>query len=245
MGIKQSSASTVALVTGASRGLGYALSSLLAHQGVKLCITARDSDRLERAAQEFRKYTDVVALAGDVADARHAQRSVGDALSAFGKIDFLINNASELGPSPLPQLDQLPVGAFERVLRVNVVAPLHLIQLVLPHMKSRNHGVIVNVSSDAGVAAYPGWGGYGASKAALEHMSRILTAELEGSNIRVYVVDPGDMNTEMHRQAEPGVDLSHLPDADGPAAALVQLLEEDSVDSGRFELQKIPFLVKA
>src|SRR5207245_10382207 len=121
------------------------------------------------------------------------------------------NKASELVPSPMPKLEHLPLKRFEQVLRTNVVAPLRLIQLVLPGMRARGEGLIVNVSSDAAVQPYPTWGGYGASKAALEHLSRIMAAEVEGSGVRIYIVDPGDMNTEMHRQAEPGVELSDLP----------------------------------
>src|SRR5207302_10500972 len=142
------------------------------------------------------------------------------------------------GPSPLPDLDHLPIEAFTDVLRVNVVAPLQLIQLVLPGMRSHKSGLIINVTSDAGVQAYPTWGGYGASKAALEHLSRVLAAELEETAIRVYVVDPGDMDTAMHRAAEPGVDLSHLPTPDRVAPAFVQLLQEQA-RFGRFEAQRL------
>ena len=124
-----------------------------------------------------------------------------------------MNNASTVGPSPMPALADYPLDAFVAVLQTNLVAPLHLAQLVLPGMRARGSGVILNVSSDAGSEAYAGWGGYGTSKAALEHLSRVLAAELEGSGVRVDVVDPGDMNTQMHREAEPGVDLSGLPRA--------------------------------
>jgi len=140
-------------------------------------------------------------LLDHVAGAREAAQA---GRRAFGTVDVLINNASELGPSPMPALEELDWRDFLRVLRVNVAGPLHLAQLVIPGMRARGEGVIINVSSDAGVNAYPGWGGYGASKAALEHLSRTLAAELDGSGIRVYVVDPGDMNTRMHRDAEPG-----------------------------------------
>ncbi len=140
-------------------------------------------------------------------------------------VDVLVNNASSLGPSPLPELADYPLPTLEDVFRVNVVAPLQLIQLVLPAMRERHAGLIVNVTSDAAVEAYPTWGGYGASKAALEQASRVLAAELEGSGIRVYVVDPGDMNTQMHQDAEPGVDLSNLPDPEAVAPAFVRLLD--------------------
>jgi NAD(P)-dependent dehydrogenase (short-subunit alcohol dehydrogenase family) len=189
-------------------------------------------------AEELRGATEVVALAGDVADPRHAHELVQAGLEAFGRIDVLINNASELGPSPMPELQDLPGDQFETILRVNLVAPLRLTQLVLPHMRSRGDGLIINITSDAGVQAYPTWGGYGASKAGLEHLSRIWAAELENSGVRVYVVDPGDMNTAMHAAAEPGVDLSHLPNPEVVAPAFVQLLDE-TAPSGRFEAQRL------
>jgi NAD(P)-dependent dehydrogenase (short-subunit alcohol dehydrogenase family) len=173
-----------------------------------------------------------------VGDPRFAAELVAAGLKTFGAIDVLVNNASELGPSPMPELEFLPLGSFVDVLRVNVVAPLQLSQLVLPGMRARGSGLILNVTSDAGVQAYPTWGGYGASKAALEHLSRVLGAELEGSGVRVFVVDPGDMNTDMHRAAEPGVDLSHLPTPDAVAPAFVRLLEEPAA-FGRFEAQRL------
>ena len=179
-----------------------------------------------------------MAIAGDVADPAHAERLVRAGLDRFGRIDVLLNNASELGPSPMPELEQLSIDAFEDVLQVNVVGPLKLIQLILPAMRARGAGLIMNVTSDAGVQAYPTWGGYGASKAALEHLSRVLAAELEGSGVRIFIVDPGDMDTAMHRAAEPGVDLSHLPTPDRVAPAFVRLLDE-SVPFGRFEAQQL------
>jgi NAD(P)-dependent dehydrogenase (short-subunit alcohol dehydrogenase family) len=217
--------SSVALITGASQGLGLSIARLYARRGLRLILTSRRSDRLERATEELSHVTDVLAIAGDVADSSHISQLVDRGLTTFGKIDVLINNASDLGPSPMPTLEDLAVSDFERTLRVNVIAPLQLAQRVLPSMRARGSGLIVNVTSDAGVQAYPAWGGYGASKAALEHLSRVLAVELEGSGVRVYVVDPGDMNTEMHRMAEPGVDLSHLPDPEQVAPAFVELLE--------------------
>ena len=228
----------VALITGASRGLGLEIARLYARRGLRLVLTARDPTPLQRAADELARVTEVVALEGDVTDRAHAIRLVAAGLDRFGRIDVLINNASELGPSPMPELERMPLDAFDRVLRVNVEAPLSLTQLVLPGMRARGSGLIVNVTSDAGVHAYPTWGGYGASKAALEHLSRVLAAELDGSGIRVFVVDPGDMDTAMHRAAEPGVDLSHLPGPDAVAPAFVQLLDRD-VPFGRFEAQRL------
>jgi NAD(P)-dependent dehydrogenase (short-subunit alcohol dehydrogenase family) len=228
----------VALITGASRGLGLEVSRAYARRGLRLILTARTAGPLKQAADELASLTDVLAVAGDVADPAHAAHLVRAGLDRFGRIDILVNNASELGPSPMPELDTLGIQAFEDTLRVNVVGPLKLTQLVLPAMRERGSGLIVNVTSDAGVQAYPTWGGYGASKAALEHLSRVLAAELDGSGVRVYVVDPGDMDTAMHRAAEPGVDLSHLPTPDSVAPAFVRLLDED-MPFGRFEAQRL------
>lgn len=214
------------MITGASQGLGLSIAREYAALGISLILTARGEGALHNTVEELSRHTSVVAMAGDVADPAHASRLVHRGLSTFGHIDILINNASELGPSPLHELQNLPVEEFRHILEVNVVAPLRLTQLVLPYMRHRHSGLIVNVTSDAGVQAYPTWGGYGASKAALEHISRVLAAEQEGSGVRVYIVDPGDMNTAMHQAAEPGVDLSHLPTPERVAPAFVQLLEE-------------------
>ena len=228
----------VALITGASRGLGLEVARAYAQRGLRLVLTARGETALRLAADELSRTTDVIALAGDVGNAAHAEQLVREGLEVFGRIDVLMNNASELGPSPMPELAELPIEAFADILRINVVAPLQLSQLVLPAMRSRGSGLIINVTSDAGVQAYPTWGGYGASKAALEHLSRVLAAELEGSGVRVFVVDPGDMDTEMHRLAEPGVDLSHLPTPDHVAPAFVRLLDEPAA-FGRFEAPRL------
>jgi NAD(P)-dependent dehydrogenase (short-subunit alcohol dehydrogenase family) len=228
----------VALITGASRGLGLEVARAYARRGLRLILTARGAEALQLAADELRSTTEVVALPADVGTPADAERLVDAGLTTFGRIDVLVNNASELGPSPMPDLEHLPIDRFADVLRVNVVGALKLIQLVLPDMKSRRSGLIVNVTSDAGVEAYPTWGGYGASKAALEHLSRVLVAELEGTGVRVFVIDPGDMDTAMHRAAEPGIDLSHLQTPDPVAPAFVQLLDLDA-PSGRFEAQRM------
>ncbi|HET6319634.1 MAG TPA: SDR family oxidoreductase [Chloroflexota bacterium] len=226
--------SPVALITGASRGLGLEIARAYARRGLRLVLTARNEAPLAEAAAELARNTRVIAIPGDVASPEHALRLVSQAYDTFGRIDVLINNASELGPSPLVELQDLDRTTFQDILNVNVVAPLQIIQQVLPAMRQQGSGLIVNVTSDAAVNAYPTWGGYGASKAALEHLSRILAAELEGAGIRVYVVDPGDMNTAMHEAAEPGVDLSHLPGPEAVAPAFVRLLD-DPAPFARYE----------
>ena len=227
-----------ALITGASRGLGLEIARLMARQGTRLIINARGESALREAEAELRQSTDVLAIPGDVSDRRHAEVLVRSGEDAFGGIDVLINNASIIGPSPMPELAAYPIDPLARVFDVNVLAPLRLIQLVLPGMRERGEGTIVNVTSDAAVEGYPTWGGYGASKAALEQVSRVLAAELDGSGVRIYWVDPGDMNTVMHQEAEPGEDLSHLPGPEIPAPAFVRLIEEAPV-SGRFQAQKL------
>ena len=207
-----------ALITGASQGLGRALARELAQRGYRLVLNARRFEPLKALAREL----DATAIAGDVSE-------VAEEIAArAGRIDVLINNASDLGPLPMPRLEDYPWDEFLRVLKINTVAPLHLAQLLLPQMKRRGSGVIVNITSDAGVNAYPGWGGYGASKAALEHVSRTLAAELEGTGVRVLVVDPGDMNTQMHRDAVNGADTSQLPSPESVAPGIVDLIEETS-----------------
>ncbi len=226
----------VAIITGASRGLGLEIARAYASRGARLVLAAR-RDALDAAARELAARTEVLAVALDVSE--DAERLVAAAHERFGRVDVLVNNASELGPSPMPQLASYPWSQLERVLRVNVLAPLHLTQLVLPGMLARGEGVIINVTSDAGLEAYPGWGGYGASKAALEHVSRTLAAELEGTGIRVYSVDPGDMNTAMHQLAEPGVDPSGLPGPEVAAPAFVWLVERESAAFARVKAQEL------
>lgn len=229
---------SVALVTGASRGLGRAVARAYAERGLRLVLTSRNAEHLAHTAAELSVKTDVVAYPGDVSDHQHVARLATAGIARFGQIDVLINNASELGPSPMPPLVELNSDELMTILRVNVAAPLELIQLTLPNMLQRHSGLIINVTSDAAVQPYPTWGGYGLSKAALEQMSRVLAAEVAGSGVRVYEVDPGDMNTAMHAAAEPGVDLSGLPSPESVAAAFVNLLDLPQ-ESGRFEAQQI------
>jgi len=235
---------SVVLITGASRGLGREMARLFAARGARLILTARGAEALEETAAALRAHggpdgrpAEVLAVPGDVGDAEHAERLVWLGLTRFGRIDVLVNNASTLGESPMPRLEILDPRVFEEILRVNVTAPLRLIQLVLPGMKERQSGVIINVTSDAAVEAYPGWGGYGVSKAALEHLTRVLAGEIEGTGVRAYVVDPGEMNTRMHKDAEPGVDLSHLPPPAASAPAFVRLVEDETRAFGRFSAQ--------
>ena len=230
---------SVALITGASRGLGREIARLYAARGARLVLTARGADALFAVRDELAPLVETLALPADVSDPAQSQHLVDATLARFERVDVLVNNASAIGPSPMPALDRYPLDALGVVIRTNAVAPLHLAQLVLPGMRALGSGVIVNVSSDAGLNAYPGWGGYGASKAALEHLSRTLAAELEGTGIRLYVVDPGDMNTQAHQEAEPGVDLSHLPAPGVSAPAFVDLVERDTRPFARFEAQSL------
>jgi NAD(P)-dependent dehydrogenase (short-subunit alcohol dehydrogenase family) len=220
----------VAIITGASRGLGLALSRELAAGGWRLVIDARGREELERTARELAEVGDVRALAGDVSDAGHRSALVD---AAGGRIDLLVNNASILGPSPQPQLDAYPLTELEAVLRVNVLAPLALIQLALPLMRD---GVIVNVTSDAAVQPYAGWGGYGSSKAALEQLTAILA--VEHPELRIYAVDPGDMRTRMHQEAFPGQDISDRPLPEQSVPGLLSLIEH-APPSGRYRAREL------
>src|SRR4051794_27240419 len=215
-----------AIITGASRGLGFALADALAQRGWRLVIDARNADELEAARVRLAQHgAEVLAIPGDVADAWHRGRLLW---LAGERIDLLVNNASTLGASPLPALADLPLEVLERTLRVNVVAPLALVQLALPRMAAG--GRIINVTSDAAVEAYEGWGGYGLSKAALEQLTRVLA--VERPDLRVYAVDPGDMNTRMHQEAFPGEDISDRPPPSESVPGLLALVEGD-VRSGR------------
>jgi NAD(P)-dependent dehydrogenase (short-subunit alcohol dehydrogenase family) len=217
-----------ALITGASRGLGLALARQLAQQGWQLIIDARGEEALEAARAELAQLTEVVAIPGDVTDAAHRQALVG-AVLRVGGLDALVNNASILGPSPQPFLLEYPLDVLEQVYRTNVLAPLALIQALQDQLKPG--ACVINITSDAGVEAYPGWGGYGSSKAALEQVSHILAAENEA--LRVYWVDPGDMRTQMHQDAFPGEDISDRPLPEESVPGLLALIV-GTYPSGRY-----------
>jgi NAD(P)-dependent dehydrogenase (short-subunit alcohol dehydrogenase family) len=217
---------STALITGASRGLGLALARRLAERGWRLVLDARGAEALEDARRELAALTEVTALAGDVADDWHRAALVE---AAGGRIDALVNNASVLGPSPQPALADYPLHALEEVVRVNTLAPLALIQAALPSLPAGAR--VVNVTSDAAVEAYEGWGGYGSSKAALEQLTRILA--VERPQLHVYAFDPGDMNTALHQAAFPGEDISDRPPPEDSVPALLELLEGD-LPSGRY-----------
>jgi NAD(P)-dependent dehydrogenase (short-subunit alcohol dehydrogenase family) len=222
----------LAIITGSSRGLGLALARALAERRWALVIDARGGAQLERAARELGLLTEVVALAGDVADDWHR----GALVEAAGEqVDLLVNNASMLGPSPQPPLVRYPLEVLERVYQVNVLAPIALAQLVLPRMP--DSGTIINVSSDAAVESYAGWGGYGSSKAALDQLSAILAEEHPA--LRIYAVDPGDMRTQMHQDAFPGEDISDRPLPDESVPGLLTLIEGD-LPSGRYRARELP-----
>jgi NAD(P)-dependent dehydrogenase (short-subunit alcohol dehydrogenase family) len=220
-----------AIITGGSRGLGRALAGALADRGWRLVIDARTRHELETAGRELSRLTDVEAVEGDVSDDwhQHALMAV-----AGNRVDLLVNNASVLGPSPQPELSVYPLRGLEQVYRINVLAPLALIQLVLPMMDAG--GCIINVTSDAAVEPYPGWGGYGSAKAALEQLTAILGAE--HPELRVYSVDPGDMRTRMHQEAFPGEDISDRPLPEESVPGLLALID-GSLPSGRFRTRDL------
>jgi NAD(P)-dependent dehydrogenase (short-subunit alcohol dehydrogenase family) len=224
-----------AIITGASRGLGRALARALAERGWNLVLDARGGDALQEVATELAPTTKVVAVAGDVADAAHREALV-EAARSLGGPDLLVNNASLLGPSPQPKLADYPLDVFRQVYEVNVTAPLALIQLALPLLAQSPQGRILNVTSDAGVEGYEGWGGYGSSKAALEQLSKVLAAEQP--QLRVWWVDPGDMNTQMQQEAFPDEDVSDRPPPEESVPGLLRLLDDDP-PSGRYAAKEV------
>ena len=230
-----SPAAPTALITGASRGLGLALAHGLARQGWHLIIDARGAAALEAARAELAQTTTVTAIAGDLTQSAH-RRALGVAARAAGGLDAVINNASVLGPSPLPKLMDYPLDALRTVYETNVLAPLALLQALAPALKPAAR--ILNISSDAGVQPYATWGGYGSSKAALEQLSSILAAENPAWS--VYWIDPGDMRTQMHQDAYPGEDISDRPLPEVSVPGLVTLLTaQPPRPSGRYAAREV------
>jgi len=223
-------AEKTAIITGGSRGLGLALARSLVADGWGVVIDARTPPELHGATRELEALGSVRAVVGDVTDPAHREALVAAAVELGGGADLLVHNASHLGPSPQPRLADYPLDDFERVYEVNVTAPLALTQVVLPVL--RPGAGILAVSSDAGVEAYEGWGGYGSSKAALEHLFAVLA--VEHPEIRVYRVDPGDMNTRMHQEAFPGEDISDRPPPEDSVPGLRALIDGD-MPSGRYQ----------
>jgi NAD(P)-dependent dehydrogenase (short-subunit alcohol dehydrogenase family) len=224
----------VALVTGASRGLGHALTTTLVREGWRVIVDARDAARLTVSVDGMRGNNTVVVVPGDVSDPPH-RVALATAVADAGGLDLLVNNASVLGPSPQPPLADYPLPILEHVYAVNTIAPLALFQLVLPHL--RPGACVVNVSSDAAVEAYEGWGGYGSSKAALDQITAIIGAE--NPALRVYAFDPGDMNTDLHQQAFPGEDVSDRASPASVAPSLLRLIGSD-LPSGRYKVSDVP-----
>lgn len=238
MSAQNSTVSPVALITGASRGLGETLSHFLAGQGYDLVVTARRADLLDKTAHALTQYGGrVIPLVGDVASAAHREK-LANAVRTLGRLDLLVNNASILGPTPLPDLAAYPLDQLAQVYTVNVLAPLGLVQATLPELKV-SRGLVVNISSDAAIGAYPSWGGYGSSKVALDLISLTLAKELETEGVTVVSVDPGDMRTDMHQEANAGSDISHLPTPDATLPFWAWLLgqERAALNGGRFEAQ--------
>ena len=221
-------ASQVGIVTGASRGLGLALVHALAARGWRLVVDARGGEALERAVSGL---DGVVAIAGDIAGAEHRRALVE---AAGERIDLVVNNAGVLGPSPRPRLLRYPLAELARVYEVNVLAPLALVQEALPRLAPG--AVVLDVTSDAAVEPYEGWGGYGSSKAALDQLTAILATE--EPQLRVYAVDPGDMRTQTYQQAFPDEDISHLPPPETSVPGLLKLIE-GTLPSGRYRARDL------
>ncbi len=219
------------VITGASRGLGRALALELGARAAHLVLVARDDERLAAVAAEARGLGAASAhwIVADVGDKRAVHRIVGAAQAAAGPIDVLVHNASTLGPEPLSLLLDTECEDFARALEVNVVGPFRLSRALAGSMALRGSGVLVHVSSDAAVEAYPRWGAYGVSKAALDHLSRAFASELEGTGVRSFSVDPGEMDTDMHRAAVPDADPSALADPRDVARRIARMIADETI----------------
>ena len=231
-------AQRVALITGASRGLGYTVAEFLARQRWTLILTARHERPLLDAVKRLEATgASISSVPGDVTQDRH-RRDLVAAVRRIGRLDLLLNNASELGASPFPALVEYPLDLLRRVLEVNVVAPLALVHACLPTLEA-SRGLVVNITSDAARGGYPGWGGYGSSKAALELVSKTLANELRDAGVGVVTVDPGDLRTQMHQDAFPGQDISDrpLPEVTLPFWAWLEGQDPLRVTGQRFEAQ--------
>lgn len=228
----------LAVVTGASRGLGLSIATFLAGRGYDLIVTARHPEALSSSAASMRSQGGTVTeLPGDVTDTRHRAEIVA-AVRRVGALDLLVNNASELGPTPLPSLVRADPSAFARVFDVNVTAPVALTAALAEPLEA-GRGLVINITSDAAIGAYPGWGIYGASKAALDLVSRTLAGELAARHVAVASVDPGDLRTAMHQAAYPGEDISDrpLPDVTLPFFTWLLGQERAAVSGQRFRAQ--------
>jgi NAD(P)-dependent dehydrogenase (short-subunit alcohol dehydrogenase family) len=229
---------SVAIVTGASRGLGREIAKGLAAEGWAVVIDGRDATTLEAAAVDIRAAgngADVVMVAGDITDPQH-RIALADAAAALGPVELLVNNAGTLGASPLPTLADYPLDDLRIAFEVNVVAALGVIQEVLPLLLESDHPRVIDITSDAGVEAYEGWGGYGAGKAALDHLSAVLAVEFPA--LTVWSVDPGDLRTEMHQAAFPGEDISDRPEPASVVPRFLNLINSDR-PSGRYRAAEL------
>jgi NAD(P)-dependent dehydrogenase (short-subunit alcohol dehydrogenase family) len=224
----------VCLITGSSRGLGRALALEFGRRGAKLVINSRASSEkdLKETERELREMgAQVLSVAADVSSRSDVERLAGAALARFGRVDVLVNNASALGPTPMPYLIDYPIDDFEQVTRTNMLGPFMLIRSLVGQMIARGSGSIINVSSDAGVVGYTTWGAYGVSKAALDQLTRTWAAELDGTGVRANSVDPGDMNTAMKRASDPEGDSSEWADPASVTPVFVYLASDDSAQT--------------
>ncbi len=233
----------VCLVTGASRGLGRALALEYARQGARLVINSRSvsSRELGSVENELKALgAEVLSVAADISVRAEVERLAGQALARFQRVDVLVNNASSLGPTPMPYLLDYPLEEFEAVLKTNLVGPFQLTKTLVGQMLARRSGSIINVSSDAGVVGYASWGAYGVSKAALDHLTRTWAAELADSGVRINSVDPGEMDTVMKRASEPEGDASQWAAPESVTPVFVYLASADSagVNGERFLAQE-------